>query len=472
MDRRLFVLSGISSFVAACGSGSSAPESITQPVALPPPPVVCRTRPVSNGVNIIIDENKLQGTSSWQITKGGWSGQIEGYASATSVNVGESIDLMISTDSASYSLDVYRLGWYNGDGARLMFSTKGLVGQKQAFATPTPSLSADCSWVVSQQLNTSGYVSGVYIVKLTTQEGFEQYITFIVRDDSRIANIVYQSSTMTSQAYNEWGGKSLYSANGSTAVSVNRPYYPSISSYGAGQVFGWDIKLIRFLEKNGYDVTYEADSDLHNRAPLNTRCVLIAGHSEYWTQKMRENIELAASNGVNILVIGSNTCYWNASLQGRTIQCTRKSNALYGATNPEEKFFGSTYTGQLAFSSPVDFVLADAPSWLLAGTSLKSGDKISGVFGYEGDQLTSNSPSNIVVWGKSSFVDYNEGKTKVGVSTMYSGTSKLNCSYEVINLASAHWAFGLDDTGFKSLTSVVNSDVQTITKNMLNRLTS
>ena len=83
------------------------------------------------GSNPIQSENAKLGTTAWQISKGATNHQIEGYASATSVNRGGSISLFTNTTDSSYSIEIFRMGWYGGLGGRRMMPTIQLSGTQQ-----------------------------------------------------------------------------------------------------------------------------------------------------------------------------------------------------------------------------------------------------------------------------------------------------------------------------------------------------
>src|SRR5256714_2176999 len=88
-----------------------------------PNAVDSRTPIISNGV--IVSENAHLGTKSWQIPTGKEaSTQIQAYASATSVLPGQKLTFYVSTQSEGtvYSVNIYRLGWYQGYGGRTMSS--------------------------------------------------------------------------------------------------------------------------------------------------------------------------------------------------------------------------------------------------------------------------------------------------------------------------------------------------------------
>ena len=155
---------------------------------------------------------------------------ISGYADQASLNRGGTITLFVSTGQPTYTIDLYRMGWYGGAGARLIQSFPDLTGQNQPIPAPDAQTGmVDANWQASQQIQTTtNWVSGVYLAKLTASDGSVGYVVFVVRDDSSNADILYQLPVTTWQAYNGWGGKSLYDYNSpggrASKVSFNRPY--------------------------------------------------------------------------------------------------------------------------------------------------------------------------------------------------------------------------------------------------------
>src|SRR5262249_48441417 len=122
---------------------------------------------------------------------------------------------------------------------------------------------ADASnWRVSAQWNVPGTaVSGVYIAKLVRDDGVfgQNQIIFVVRDDEGHSDMLFQTSDTTWAAYNSWGGSSLYGpdypAGRALAVSYSRPFANRINS-PINYFFADEYPMIRFLEQNGYDVSY------------------------------------------------------------------------------------------------------------------------------------------------------------------------------------------------------------------------
>ena len=148
-------------------------------------------------------------------------GQIKGYASAVSINHGESITFQVSVNPAqTYTIDVYRVGWYQGLGGRLMQHIGPLNGTPQTTCPTDPSLGEIvCNWAPAYTLaTTNAWTSGVYLAVLSNSQNYNNYMVFTVRDDSRVAALLFQRSVTTDQAYNAYPddgktGKSLYEYN-------------------------------------------------------------------------------------------------------------------------------------------------------------------------------------------------------------------------------------------------------------------
>ena len=461
----------------------------------------CALIAISANANTIQDENARPGTTAWKLPSGR-STDIEGYASLTSVNIGDSIQFFVSTTAPQYSIDVYRLGYYRGLGARSVASSTQLTGRVQPVPSPDPVTGLiECHWTDPYTLSIPGdWVSGVYLAKLTAQPGGQQnWIMFVVRDDARSSDLLFQSSVNTMEAYNAWGGKSLYAFNSSgpqaSKVSFDRPY-------GAGAGFTefqrWEFPTVRFLEKEGYDLTYCTTVDTHANGDLllHHRGFLSVGHDEYWSYPMRRNIEGARDAGVNLAFLSSNTSYWQVRFEpdsngaaNRTI-VGYKEKALssdpiltdgdptndYLATTsfrnppvnlPEELLKGSMWTFT---DSPVsaDIVVGDTSSWVFANTNLHPGDHLPGLLGYEVDREFAAYPPTTVRLAHSPFIGY-KGAIDYSDMTIYQAGSGA----WVFSTGTMEWAYGLDDTGpHESATppgGFLNPAAQQITRNVLNR---
>src|SRR5204863_4259295 len=157
-------------------------------------------------------ENQQPGSRNWSMFPVGIPAadvgkQIKGYASATSVNKGASITLYVTVNPAQqYTMEVYRMGWYQGLLGRLMQSVGPLQGVAQP-ACPVDSVTGliECDWTASYTLAVpTSWTSGIYHAVLTNAQSYQNYIIFVVRDDSRVAQLLYQQSVTTYQAYNNY----------------------------------------------------------------------------------------------------------------------------------------------------------------------------------------------------------------------------------------------------------------------------
>ncbi|MEQ1955488.1 DUF4082 domain-containing protein [Mesorhizobium yinganensis] len=320
--------------------------------------------------NKITIENAKQGNprSEWYV-EGDGDGTIQGFATEISTNIGQTVDFKIATDSTDYRIDIYRLGYYGGDGARKV----GTIDKQLTTAQVQPHPIVDMSrglidagnWAVSASWQIPGdAVSGVYVAKLTRLDGSggASQIPFIVRDDSSTSDIVFQTSDTTWQAYNAWGGASLYfgevpvdpadmigymppncscgitAIGRATAISYNRPIITNGSPTGGTHdyIFGAEHSAIRWLEENGYDVSYISgvDSARSGSLLLNHDAFLSVGHDEYWSGEQRTNVEAARDAGVNLAFWSGNEVYWKVrwetSIDGngtpyRTMVCYKET---------------------------------------------------------------------------------------------------------------------------------------------------
>ena len=310
--------------------------------------------------NQIVLENQKPGTPIEQTgLMDPQSTNIEGYASNISVNVGDAVDLCVNTDSTNYSINIYRLGYYNGDGCRLVdtiqHQSATANNQPKALTDPGTGLVDASNWHVTDVWNMpSDATSGVYVAQLVREDGTAgtNEIPFIVRQDGSTSDIVFQTSDETWQAYNPWGGESLY--QGTTAgapgfakaVSYDRPINLNTAEpnglYGPWDfVWGEEYPAIRFLEKNGYDVSYITglDTSRDGAQLLNHKVFLSVGHDEYWTAEQVANVTAARDAGVNLEFWGGNEIFWktrfDVAMDGTPLKTLVSYKESYPGSTPD-----------------------------------------------------------------------------------------------------------------------------------------
>ncbi|GEM_PF-2959671 len=455
------------------------------------------------GQNPIVTENGNPGTSEWQLAN--WANdidqQVKGFASATSVNKGGQISFYVTVNPAqSYDIKVFRMGWYQGEGGRLMYESGPLSG----FPQPGPIMDADtgllvCPWEESYTLSVpDDWTSGIYLAKLTNSEGYENYIIFTVRDDDRSADFLYQQPVTTYQSYNSFPagiGKSLYAFNSYGAntitgtpravkVSFDRPYWGS----GAGDFLNWELDLVMWLEKKGYNITYATDIDLHQRGVElleHHQALISAGHDEYWSKPMYDAAEAARDSGIDLAFFGSNAIYWQMRMEPSAdgepdrVMVSYKNADLDPATDPglktvrwrelgraEQALVGVQFIADNEFSADGstnrDYVVINSEHWVYAKTGLSDGTHLPGLVGYEADALFPDYPqpesSNYTLLSASPFTGEN-GEEVTANSSIYQAPSGA----WVFATGTMSWSWGLNRDG------LANPAIQTTTANILDR---
>ena len=220
-------------------------------------------------VSPVACENTRPGNpeSEWGITGAG-SPSIQGFAAEMSVDQGDTVRFKVDTTASAYRLDIYRMGFYGGNGARKITTIQPTsVSDQPNCLTQSSTGLVDCgNWSVSASWTVpSDAVSGIYFAKLVMTAGGTgaSHVFFVVRDDNGGSDLLFQTSDTTWQAYNRYGGNSLYTgspAGRAYKVSYNRPF--TTRDYASEDfVFNAEYPMVRWLESNGYDVSYTSGVD-------------------------------------------------------------------------------------------------------------------------------------------------------------------------------------------------------------------
>lgn len=469
---------------------------------------------VPSGDNPIVRENAQPGTTSWQIPPGKVATiEIQAYAGATSISQGHNITFYVSTETsgAPYYIAIYRLGWYNGMGGRLMAPIVEETGQAQGYYGSVlqlgiahyqlincPTCSVDpqthlvqANWQPSYTLSIpTDWTSGVYLAKFTVNGGKQTYVPFDVTGSSN-SKLVAVTPDTTSEAYNDWGGYSLYVNDNDRTQGVNDSPTPTTSTSalqravkvsfdrpyaqngGSGQLLVDEIDAIRWLERMGYDVSYISNVDLQNNPGqlLNHAAYLSLGHDEYWTKEMRDGVENARDHGVGLAFLGANAAYWQMRFEpnsqgvtNRTIVCYKVTasnlarDPMYGVDNsrvtakwrdpilnrPENALVGIMFSDVSLRVPGFPWVVnPKANSPLLSGTGLQPGKQYGcTLVGDEWDRVFNNgaTPAGLTVIATSA-TENDQSLADVSNTTYYIAKSGAM----VFATGSVYWDNALDN---------------------------
>ncbi|MBG1271565.1 N,N-dimethylformamidase beta subunit family domain-containing protein [Nostoc sp. WHI] len=495
--------SGQASTTVTLGQAPSAPGGvIVRATAIGIGTTSFSATAIPTNPNPIYLENLNPGTTNWKLDNPG-NGEIAGYASATSVNKGGSLDIKVSLgQQGQYTIDVYRLGYYSGKGGRLIASSGTLTGGTQ----PACSLDSDtrlveCNWTTSYVLQVgSNWTSGLYVAKLTDlATGVVAHVWFVVRDDSSTADVLFQSAVSTVLAYSSTGGYSLYSSDsldGQRAfkVSYDRPFFQATyqNSSQPAKPLQWEYNMVRWLESQAYDVTYTDNMQVHTNPQelFGHKVFLSVGHDEYWSKEIRDHVEAGRDAGINLGIFSANSCYWRVRFESsttaagqvkpnRVMTCYKADWALdpvaqqqgpSAATNkfrsvqnqrPENALFGVMYGSDLDTYGGFNFTVTNANDPYYANTGLQNGDQLAMLVGYEWDFIVNNgsAPSGLVILSESATIpstvlptfDERVGERSLPANQDFTKAHSVrytaSSGAKVFASGTIQWAWGLDSDG-------------------------
>ena len=421
----------------------------------------------------------MPGTTAWELQDGTYGREIEGYAWTESLYPTQQVTFYVSTTAPRYKAQIFRIGWYGGDGGRLMYTVTHLPGEQYPIPKPQSSTGlVVCHWPAAFTLKVPpDWTSGFYLVKLTAYHGSQSYIPFIVKQPGPARSpLIMLDETGTSEAYNWWGGTSLFTnthyragsaqafAHRAVEVSFLRPF---AQNFGAGWFLSWEIHTVRWLEKNGYYVSYASELDVNDNPDilLNRKGIIIAGHDEYWSLGIRDAMQNAVDHGVNYANLAANTGFWQTrfaaigsdrdaieicykdfqrdpmhKLHPTLATVTWRSAQVH---RPESELTGAMY-GDFEGNIPKypAWVVKNTSSWIFKGTNIRPGDAVSGIVGQEDDTVVDQypHPTDLQVISASP-IKASGGQHRVGNSTIYRASSGA----WVFDASAIAWGWGLDD---------------------------
>ncbi|GAA2743359.1 N,N-dimethylformamidase beta subunit family domain-containing protein [Kitasatospora cinereorecta] len=444
---------GAAAGLSACGTPKAAPHP-------GPTPATGGPAPASPAPSATAAENARPGNADWPVTNAGPAAAVEGFADRVSVLPGEPFGLYVSTTAPGFRISAYRMGWYGGARARLVWQSDRLPGTRQkAFTVDSGTRMVRTGWSRTTTVDTKGWPEGSYLLRLDADGGAGQrFVPVTVRSHSTAGRTVVVNAVATWQAYNEWGGYNLYNGPSgglptrSLQVTFDRPYQ---YDDGAGLFLVYEAPLIALAERLGIPLAYTTGVDVaaDPQSLKGATAVLSLGHDEYWSPEQRAAVTAARDAGTNLAVLGANCCFRRVRFEsselgpGRVVVCykgawqedpgykagkpaTTDFRAAPGA-DPESSLLGVIYDGY-----PVDapYVVTEPDHWLYAGTGAKAGDSFPHLVGVEYDRVNTGFPtprpieilshSPVVCEGRHSWADTAYWSAPGGAGVFATGTMR------------------------------------------------
>ena len=428
--RRVWLAAWLSGLLllAACtpsptGSGDGAVSPATTPPSASSSPSVPSSTSASAGSaapssaaasspSAVPDPSTLTGTRDWRLTRPAGRGQIEGFATQAGADPGVDLSLKVSTTASRYRVVAYRIGSYRGGDGAEVWRSKSLVGQRQ----PGPRMvdrvrrTVVAPWRTSVTTATDDWPPGFYLLVLRTGRGLESSVPYVVTSPDTAGTVALVAPVATWQAYNDWGGYSLYRGPDgqlrASAVSFDRPY----PAPGAGLAGYGAMPVVIHAERLGIALSYLTNLDLETdpAALEGARGYVSMGHDEYWTNQMRATVTAARDAGTNLAFLGANTMYWRVRLENdsagtpRTvvgyrdrarrhdpmmrIDPKRATTQFRQRPDPEPE---NSLTGMKYECFPVDapFRVVSPDWWGFARTGVRQGSRFPRLVGIEADRV-------------------------------------------------------------------------------------
>jgi hypothetical protein len=473
---------GMASLAAACtritASGQPQPKAVRATRAWRPP----------------VPENSLPGDPDWEVSNLGAQNAIEGYAGKASVLTGESFPLFVSTTSTGFRVTAFRLGWYQGTGARKVWQSRTVHGGAQkspGFVAATNTVNTDWDPVV--EVPTDDWPAGAYLLRLDADSGAQRFVPITVRSASTAGAVVLKSCVQTWQAYNTWGEYDLYwggpaqeYANRSLAVSLDRPY----DLNGAAMFLTYERNVVKLAEymragSDGLNLAYVTSMDIAADPHLldGASALVSMGHDEYWTPAERANVTAARDGGVNIAFLGANAMFRRTRLDStplgdaRLVICYKTDytqDPMYGVDNalvtsdwreppdpdPESSLIGTIYEG---YPAVAPYVVVSPDSWVFKGTGVTEGSSFPNLVGIEYDRVNPAYPVPRPIEVLSHSPLFCQGASSYGDSAYYTHSSGAG----VFNSGTMRWVEAIYGDQPHGITGATPPFVMRATMNVL-----
>jgi hypothetical protein len=393
--------------VAGCGSPAARTVPATGTSAALPHPAGSAADDAGQE-----EVTEQRGSEDWRISRPAQRGELAAYTTRASGRPGTRVGLKVSTTEGGWEAAAFRIGSYAGGTGAFVWESGFRLGRVQPPArfAPHATRTVVAPWARDLTVDTTGWEPGFYVFRLETDTGWHTQVPYVVASPSAEGTVALVAPVTTWQAYNQWGGYSLYAGAGgdrrSHVVSFDRPYN---GATGANDYRTAAIPVVVRAEASGAPLSYFTNVDLHTTpgALAGARGYVSMGHDEYWTTTMREVVLAARDAGTNLAFLGANTMYWRVRLEdaasgpARLVVGYRHDAHLdpayaAGSTDatamfregpvprPEHDLLGMQYE---CFPVDTDYVIATPGWWGFRGTGVRRGDRVHGLVGPEADRV-------------------------------------------------------------------------------------
>ena len=363
----------------------------------------------------VVAENAHPGTPRWELRAKQVDGRTLAYTDRSSVLPGAPVGLYVQCMAPAFTVRAVRIGDYGGAGGRVVWtSARTACPQQPPAVIDTATGMARAPWTRTLTIGTTGWPEGMYVLEVVATTGSGTYADLVIRSASTRGRVVLMSSTLTFQAYNQWGGRNTYRGrrgfpDRARVVTFDRP---QTWGQGSGKFLGYELPLLQRAEHLGLPLAYLADTDITAHPGILDGAVSIvsAGHSEYWTQAQRDAVIAARNAGTNLLFFGANTAYWRVRLSASPLGPDRVMTVykvqaedpdrahptirFRDLGQPDTGLTGVTYN---CFPASGDFIVTDPTSWVFAGTGAHAGSRYAGLIGPEVDKVMGTPPGVTVL---------------------------------------------------------------------------
>lgn len=428
----------------------------------------------------------LRGSQRWRLTSPALAGEIEGYSVRPSGPPGAWVRLRISTSARRYAVEAFRLGYYRGGAARSVWQSgeqRGVLQPPATFQDPVR-LVVVAPWRRSLSVDTTAWSPGVYVFVLRTAGGLQAHVPYVVTSPSARGRVALVVPVTTWQAYNDWGGYSLYlgptAGVHSHAVSFQRPY----AAPGSSQLTTGVVPVVRLAEELSLPLAYATNIDVHESPGwlAGAAAYVSMGHDEYWTPAMRRHVTAARDGGTNLVFLGANTMYWRVRLpawrgsdtrmigyrhdaQLDPMQARRPAAATGRFRDGPAPAPESELTGMLYECFPVDAPWrVESGDWFgYAGTGVRHGSVFDHLVGVEADRVYpgGSTPRPLEVVAHTA---YSCGGVTTSAQAVYYTTRS---GAGVFNAGTLRWTCALAPRCGASLSSRTRRFVRQVTVNVL-----